>query len=607
MIKHTSLLDLKSRVGIHDVVAPVVALRKAGNRWKGLCPFHNEKTPSFHVNPDRGLFKCFGCGASGDVIKFVERTENLTFIEAVETLARRFGFNLEYEQGGPTREERSLRQELYDVHEFVADYYRQTFLANGKEGEFARNYWEQVRRFTADVADEFKIGISPVSDPGFAGRLLQKGFSPQALLESRLFFLRGEKFEAGAAKPMFRGRLMIPIRDHQGRIVAFAARQTDLTPKDSDFEKGKYVNSLETPIFRKSEVLFNLDRARKVAADGTPFVLVEGQLDAIRCWSVGLTTTVAGQGTSITEYHLNLMRRHNPRMDCLLDGDDAGRKAAFRLLPMALKAGMETRFLVLESGSDPDVLFREHGQAAYESLKSQSRSAIGFACQSLLPQPAEATSEERTRAAADLFQLVMATDSSVLQTELIVEAARIWNLSPTALQRDFDDFSLRRPRNAMEKPTTDPQAPRNQGPEEHLLLVILHYEVLGPRLAAVLSPEIVDATTPYGRLLNRFLGEFENHAWPGIDGVAALCEDAEESALVNSILFESPNMEDPAKVANEALRLIHERHFRRKLHEIGLEIARKDPISHAESSQLQIRKLALSQTLLRPPQILPVQ
>ena len=607
MIKHTSLLDLKNRVGILDVVAPVVALKKAGTRWKGLCPFHNEKTPSFHINPDRGLFKCFGCGASGDAINFVERTENLTFVEAVESLARRFGFELEYEAGGPTVEERSLRQELHDIHEFAADHYRQAFLAATKEGEFAREYWERGRRFSPEVAEEFRIGFAPVADGALASRMLKHGFSPHALKESRLFFLRGDRFEAGAARPMFRGRLVIPIRDHQGRVVAFAARQTDLTPKDSDFEKGKYVNSLETPIFRKSEVLFNLDRARKAAAGGTPFVLVEGQLDAIRCWSVGLATAVAGQGTSITEHHLNLMRRHNPRMDCLLDGDEAGRKAAFRLMPMALRAGMETRFLVLEPGADPDVLLREHGIAAYEALTEKSRSTIAFACQSLLPSPADATSEQRGRASNELFQLVAAADSSVLQSELLAEAARHWNSSPTALQRDFDDFSIRRPKPLSEAPQPKTETPAGSGPEEHLLLLLLHHERIGAKLAAVLPHEAVDDATPSGRLLNKFLGEFENHSWPGASDAATLCEGPEETALVNSLLFESPRIEDPLKIANEGLRLIHQRHLRRKLNEIALEIARKAQISPDESFQLLKRDNELKQAMLRPPQILPDQ
>ncbi|HUG12406.1 MAG TPA: DNA primase [Opitutaceae bacterium] len=607
MIKHASLLDLKNRVGIHDVVAPVVALKKSGTRWKGLCPFHNEKTPSFHVNPDRGLFKCFGCGVSGDAINFVERTENLSFIDAVETLARRFGFTLEYEAGGPSTEERSLRQELYDVHEIVADHYRQAFLAAGREGEFVRDYWVNGRKFAAEVAEDFRIGFAPVADAALAGKLLKQGFSPQALKESRLFFLRGEKFEPGGARPMFRGRLIIPIRDHQGRIVAFAARQTELTPKDSDFEKGKYVNSLETPIFKKSEVLFNLDRARKAAAGGAPFVMVEGQLDAIRCWSVGLTSAVAGQGTAITEQHLNLMRRHNPRMDCLLDGDEAGRKAAFRLMPLALRAGIETRFLVLEPGADPDELFREQGVAAYESLKSNARSAIAYACQSLLPEPREATSEQRARASTELFQLILSADSSVMQTELISEAAHHWNASPTALQRDFDDFGLRRPRTNGESAKTDSPAPQSQGPEEHLLLVILHHESIGAKLATVLPHESIDDTTPSGRLLNRFLGEFENHSWQGSDSAVSLCEEPGESALVNSLLFEPPSIEDPVKVANEALRMIHHRHLRRKLHEIALEIARKGPISPDESFQLLKRDNELKQAMQRPPQILPDQ
>ena len=316
MIKPTCIRDLRSRVNIVDVVSRVATLKKAGSRFKGLCPFHNEKSPSFHVNPDMGVYKCFGCGKSGDIITFVRETEGLNFNEAIEALGQRFAVPIEYEDGaGPTREERSLRQELFDLHEVAAEHYHQLFKANGPAGDWMRAYWRDKRRFALELADEFKIGVAEPADNSLGAVLLKRKFSEEALRQCGLFFLReGSILSLGSLKPRFRGRLLIPIRDHQGRVVAFTARQTDLTPADDPAREAKYVNSPETPIFTKGNLLFNLDRARTQVGEGKPFVMVEGQLDALRAWSVGLKTAIAPQGTSITDGQLVLLRRYHTQV-----------------------------------------------------------------------------------------------------------------------------------------------------------------------------------------------------------------------------------------------------------------------------------------------------
>jgi DNA primase len=374
-IKSACLRDLKTRVNLLEVVSRVITVRKVGARFRGLCPFHQEKTPSFYVNPDNGFYKCFGCGKAGDAITFVRETEGLTFIEAVETLAKRFGVPLEYEAGaGPSQEERSLRQELFDLHELAAEHFHQVFRGAGATGEFMRAYWTGKRRFPLELADEFKIGATDERGSGLADVLIKRKFSEDALRQCGLFFAPREDgpLMLGSLRHRFRGRLMIPIRDHQGRVTAFTARQTELTPADDPAHEAKYVNSPETPIFTKGNILFNLDRARANVGEGRPFIMVEGQLDALRCWHVGLTTTVAPQGTAITDTQLGLLRRYHPQIECFLDGDSAGQKAATRLLPLALRAGLEVKFLVLQPGEDPDSVFRDRSLAAYEEIRARA-------------------------------------------------------------------------------------------------------------------------------------------------------------------------------------------------------------------------------------------
>jgi len=609
-IKASSLRDLKNRVNIHDVVVRAVALKKAGaGRFKGLCPFHSEKTPSFHVSADKGFFKCFGCGKAGDIISFVMETEGLQFTESVEAIAQRFGVTLEYEEGsgGPTQRDRSVRQEIFEIHDLAADFYRQAFLAPTPHGDFIRRYWTENRKFAPELADEFKIGFAPVDDSALAAQMLKRKFSEDALRQCGLFFARdGAMLTLGALRPRFRGRLMIPIRDHQGRVVAFTARQLEITPKDDPSHEAKYVNSPETPIFTKSNLLFNLDRARTNVGEGRPFVLVEGQLDALRCWSVGLKTAIAPQGTSITEGQLALLRRYDPRVECFLDGDSAGQKAAMRFLPMALKAGLEVKFLVLPKGEDPDSLFRAEGLAAYERVRRGALGAMEFACCSLLPDVNTATPELRARAARELTEIIAQAESEVARSGFIAEAAAYFRVSPSALERDLRanvgrTFASRAPGTA---PPAKPKADNDQKPtEEHLLFLGLHNDKLLAALSHAMPLEWIDRSSLAGQLLDRLLSEALHNGWSGREQLDQLIENQEEKALVATLLFDTPGDEELGKIANEGLRAMQRSFLEPRLRQIELEIASKGTDSDADLFSLLKQRSEMTRQLQNPPKI----
>lgn len=617
VIKPTCVRDLKLRVSIVDVVSRVATLRKAGARFKGLCPFHQEKSPSFHVDPDKGFYKCFGCGKAGDIISFVRETEQLNFTEAVEALGKRFAVNIEYEEGsGPSREERSLRQEIFDVHEIAAEHFHQLFKASGASGDFMRSYWQTKRRFPMELADEFKIGAADPADSGLAAALLKKKFSEDALRQCGLFFIRdGALMGLGALKPRFRGRLMIPIRDHQGRVVAFTARQTDLTPGDDPAREAKYVNSPETPIFTKGNLLFNLDRARTAVGEGRPFVMVEGQLDALRCWQVGLKTAIAPQGTAITENQLMLLRRYHPQVECFFDSDSAGQKASLRFLPMALKSGLEIRFLGM-SGSekiDPDLLFLERGLGAYEELRLRASNAMTFACRSVLPDLDNASAEVKSRASQALFEIISAAESEVVRSQFLGEIAAALRLPAPAVSRDFEAFRRRQNKTSNVRasaesaevgPVPTVKSSADDSPEHHLLLVCLHFEELGKRLSTALPHEWIDTAHLHGNLLNRFLSEFEHDAWPGRGHLDPLLETPEEKALVASLLFDPPHSEEPIKIIHQALHQIRSRALEPQLRQIELALATHRADSKVDAISL-IRQRTEIQRQLRAPFVLP--
>lgn len=611
-IKHNSIRELKERINIYDVVSREVTLKKAGSEYKGLSPFNNEKSPSFFVSPDKGLYKCFSSGNAGDVITFVMETERLTFTEAVESLAQRFNFELEYEEGGRPQEDRSLRQELFDLHEVVTDFYREQFLATNKGGDWIRSYWVESRKFKMEVAEDFKIGFAP-SDGSALGKVaLKKGFSKEAIEASGLFYTnRG--MDPARMGYRFRGRLMIPIRDHQGRVTAFTARQLAITPQDDPSREAKYINSPETPIFSKSHLLFNLDRARMEVNADNPFVMVEGQLDAIRCWSVGLRTAVAPQGTGITESQLRLLKRYEPQLIVLLDGDAAGQKAALRMLPLSLTQGVETIFIPLTDKEDPDDIFREGGKGALEKLLERKMQPIPYACASIAPEAAGLTPQAKAKAARELFAIIDKADSQAAKVEFVKQAAHQLGLDEHATLSDFHRFAKGQSA-APARPERDP--PRENAPkvepkaqrsvysvERDLLALCLMEGEIGSQIAQVVNQEWIDTTRPEGELLNYVLNEFLHDMWNGPESLNDQLENVELRNLASTVHFEAQKHENPARFANEAIKRLVANFVERRSKELKLEIGRKQATNDADVFSLLGELSALNQLRHKPPQL----
>ncbi|HSH09828.1 MAG TPA: DNA primase, partial [Oceanipulchritudo sp.] len=432
-----TLLAVRS-IPIYDIVRPTVDLSRSGKNWKGLSPFSNEKTPSFYLLTDRNYFKCHSSGLAGDGIRFVQETEKLTFPEAVEILAERFNIPIQYAGGsGPDPEIRSLKQALLDIHEYAREYYHRTFMADHPLSEKVRQYWIEQRGFTLTLAEEFHIGFSPPKSRRLLEFLQAKGFSIEALAKSGLFNPGRNESDPASWYFLFRGRLMVPIRDLQGQVVAFTARQLEMTPKDHASWKAKYINSPETSIFKKSRLLFNLDQAKEVARETGRLLLVEGQLDALRCWASGIKEAVAPQGTSITEEQLKLAKRYTDRLDVLLDSDEAGSKAVLRLLPMAFKTGLEVQVLNLPKGQDPDDFLRFNGAAGIGTLPHET--GIHYAGRVLMGE-ASSSPEHRAKVLNSLFEMLAACSSAVIREGYLLDAVEATGSPPEAAREDFDRF-----------------------------------------------------------------------------------------------------------------------------------------------------------------------
>ena len=337
-IKESSVREVVAASDMVEVVSGRTALRKAGARYSGRCPFHEERTPSFSVNPADKLYHCFGCGKGGDVITFVRETENLDFAGAVEWLAERFRVTLEYEETSPQQEEsRKRRDRLHAVLDQAASFYERC-LWEAAAGVPVREYLES-RGLGEAVCREFRLGLSPGT--GLAHKAREKGFTAEELRGAGLTNVRGNDY--------FPQRLMFPLADARGRVVGFQARKLH----DDDPLRGKYVNSPEGELFHKSAILYGLDLARAEIAKQERAVVVEGNTDVIALRQAGFEPVVASMGTALTERQLKELQRLTRRLYLCFDSDAAGEDATLRGMELAATLGFDVRVVTLPKGQDP--------------------------------------------------------------------------------------------------------------------------------------------------------------------------------------------------------------------------------------------------------------
>ena len=379
-IRQEDIAAVRERSPIADVVGEYLQLRPAGGgHLKGLCPFHDERTPSFNVTPGKELYHCFSCGEGGDVIKFVMQVEQLQFGEAVERLAARANIDLRYEQGGYVPgQETGLRRRLIEAHRQAQEFYAER--AHADSGRIARAFLAE-RGFSAGDADKFGVGYSPAAWDELTRHLRARGFTEDELLKSGLT----RRTSRGGMIDMFRGRLMWPIRDLSGETIAFGARK--LNPEDDP----KYLNTPETQIFKKSHVLYGADLAKREIARQRKAVIVEGYTDVMACHLSGVPTAVATSGTSFGEDHVKILRRlimdtdgSSGEVIFTFDGDAAGQKAALRAFTLEEKFVTQTFVAVQPEGLDPCDLRLKHGEAAVRDLVARRVPLFQFAIRSIL-------------------------------------------------------------------------------------------------------------------------------------------------------------------------------------------------------------------------------
>ena len=428
-IPDSTIEEIKARIDLADLIASYgVQVKTAGSSKKACCPFHNEKTPSFNINEARGFYHCFGCGESGDAIKFVQKMEGLSFMEAVRKLADQCGVKVETHEDPAA----GRRDRLYALMAELAQFYHRC-LQRAKEGEMAREYLRS-RDLGESIQSDYLVGYAPAGVANMLKWAEKYRFTPAELEEAGVIKAPTRPGDRGYHR--FGGRLMFAIRDRQGRVVGFSGRQL-VASKNS----GKYVNSPETPIFKKSAVLYGFDKAAGPIAKSTnhEVIVCEGQIDCIRLQTCGFPNAVAGQGTAFTEEHVRMLGKIADQVALVYDDDAAGHKATVRSARLCLAAGLPVRVVSLPDGDDPDSFLRAHPPEDFRRLLDDAASIMSFQARAARAAERSPDSVDAVnRIAHELLATVAVCPNAVLRAGMLGEAARIMGLPSAALAAELE-------------------------------------------------------------------------------------------------------------------------------------------------------------------------
>ena len=418
--------EVRQSNDIVDVISQYVHLKRSGRNFFGLCPFHNEKSPSFSVSPDKQIFHCFGCGVGGNVITFVSKIEGLNFIETIQMLAERANIQLPTLENNGDMQKEILKDKVYKVNEFTAEFYHQNLYK--PQAKMAQEYVKK-RQLTNETLKSYRIGFSGKFDELYQ-ELKKQGFNEQEILESGLV----NKNERGQYIDRYRNRLMFPICDARGRVIAFGGRVLD----DS---KPKYINSPENVVYSKGRHLFGLNVAKK--GDTKKLLIVEGYMDVISLHQRGITNVVASLGTALTEQQGWLLRRNSEQIILSFDSDEAGIKAKLRSIEILQNMGCDLRVLQLEGAKDPDEYILKYGNMRFQNAIDKAFSVVEFKVKILKKDLNLENTNDKIKFLNEIAKLISKVDNTMEREVYIEKIAKEYDISKEAIYAEVNKLTYK--------------------------------------------------------------------------------------------------------------------------------------------------------------------
>ena len=553
--------QIRDASDIVDVIGSYFPLKRSGGDFSALCPFHKEKTPSFHVNPSRQSFHCFGCNTGGDVFKFVMLYENLNFPEAMKRLADRAGIVLEFSVSPEQQKSRQTKDVLRNIHEQVAKRW-QNALATEAAGQVARDYLAK-RGISQEAVEVFRIGYAPDAWDDTVNWAKAQKFDLAEVAEGGLIV---HKEGTDRYYDRFRGRLIFPICE-QGRVIGFSGRILA-----DDAKAAKYVNSPETPLFTKGKVIFGLDKAKRPMLDAKTAIVCEGQLDMIACFVSGVKNVVAPQGTAFTSDQARILKRYAEEVVLCFDSDAAGQKAAIRSLDHLLPAGFSIRVATVPSPHDPDSFIKENGPEAFQALIDQAEGFFDFYLRLLCEENDLGSDMGRSIIVKSMAEAVRKTGNSVVVDRYAQQTALRLGVSPDAMRSEFAKTKpARAPRpsrweeeESFVEATDDagesfdaaePELPRPSTKEFWLLKILLIDDEAPVEFAPYVNLQWI-VHTHVREIVDKILKAHAENTWRGAAAMLSEFEDSRMQALASEALAEQRKIPDPkAQVADILLTL----------------------------------------------------
>ena len=456
--------EVRDKIDIVSLISEFVPLKKAGRNFRANCPFHNEKSPSFMVSPERQIWHCFGCQKGGDVFTFLMEYENMEFPEALRSLAKRAGVELKQYQSD--NKLTSEKEKIYTLNKQAVNFYRYVLLKHPL-GKKALNYLIEKRKINEKLIETFSLGFSPSSGSSLSNYLInKKGFKKQDL------YLAGLSFETGGrVVDFFRGRLMFPLTDHRGNVVGFSARILD-----GNSDGPKYINTKETSVYHKGNLFFGLDSAKDEIKKEQQAIIVEGEFDVISCFEQGIKNAVAIKGTALTESQVALLSRFTPKITLCLDADEAGLEATKRSLPILERKGLTTTIVVIPNGKDPDEAIKNDPNSFKKALK-ENIGVYDFLIDKLSVQYDKKSAEGKKKITDEMLPLLLEVSNEVVKEHYLKKLSKEIDISYEALEKQTDKLKTV---NRTEKIEITPHDKRNRIEmlEEYLVALVVQSQNL---------------------------------------------------------------------------------------------------------------------------------
>ena len=600
-IPEETIQSVLDQTDIVDVISGYIPLKRAGGTFKACCPFHNEKTPSFNVNPVRQFFYCFGCGEGGSAIQFVQKYENLPFVDAVKKLADRAGVPIIEEAYDPKAEKRKrTKSRLIQLHNASAKHFH-TLVRKAPEAQIARDYLKK-RGMSAESAERWLIGWMPDNPQQFLQWAKEQGFSGRELVESGICNLKDANNPRNGIYVNWRNRLLFPIHNDYGDIIGYSARQLVDDPNT-----GKYINTRETPLFDKSRTFFGLDKARRPISQAKFALLCEGQIDVIALHEQGIENAIAALGTGTTEHHARLLKRYTQSAVLCYDADNAGYKAATRAFKVFAAEGIHVRCVTMPAGEDPDSYIQQYGVDSFKKLLDNALEFFDYKLQHASNTTDLSDFRQKADLVDELAQLAQLVSNKVAQDMVVSKVAARLGLT----EADFREQLI----NAGKKKRIDDRRAQSRA---------RNFE---PEPEPQLEPIVMDSTVSYLCFLALSSAEAQSWICEQIESLHLALQSFSGGILLNKILKEKPTPEqnsavhsflqslpaneqaalqrtfsentpkDPIKAAEETTNMLLSKHFQQR--ESIVRTAMKQPNLPAEELMALLKEAQELQELFK--------